>query len=546
MSAIGQSLRVHQAIARALVDNGVNTLFGLIGEANLYLTNSFIRDYGGKYVAAAHEAGAALMALGYSLQSDRLGVCTVTVGPAMVNTLTALVEGVKGSIPMLLLCGDTAVEDRDNIQSVSQREFITATGAGFEQLRSPASAVQDVATAMRRAVVERRPIALNMPADFQWCDVEYRPIHFRIPASYASVPEGAELDNAVGIIAAAKRPIILAGRGATSPEARGAVLRLADRIGAPVATTLKAKSLFQGEDYNLGFFGTLSTPATVECIIESDCVIAFGASLNPLTTSHGSFLDGKRLVQVNPESGEVGRNVRVDAGLVGDPAATADIILHWLDEAEIPSSGYRTDELRERIVGDLPAIDAFDEDGDGTVDYRRAMTCLDQSLPADRILVTDGGRFDRYVWRAFTVPGPRSFIPTGNFGSIGLGLSHAIGACVAQKDRPVVLITGDGGFMHGGLCEFNTAVRHGADLIVIVGNDGCYGAEHLHFQKRGLDPGLSFFDWPDLAPVAIALGGQGVTVRSTSDLAAAEEAIKGRSGPLLIDVKLDPERIPAF
>ena len=141
-------MKVHAAIAKALIDNGIDTLFGLVGDANLFLVDSFVREYGGKFVSAAHEAGATLMALGYSAVAGKIGVVTVTRGPALVNTLTPMVEGVKGSLPIVLLCGDTAIEDRDNLQKVPQRELIVATGAGFEQLRSPNTLSEDIATAL--------------------------------------------------------------------------------------------------------------------------------------------------------------------------------------------------------------------------------------------------------------------------------------------------------------------------------------------------------------------------------------------------------------
>jgi thiamine pyrophosphate-dependent acetolactate synthase large subunit-like protein len=164
-------------------------------------------------------------------------------------------------------------------------------------------------------------------------------------------------------------------------------------------------------------------------------------------------------------------------------------------------------------------------------------------LPADRVVVTDGGRFMRQAWTTVKAPNPASFLTTVNFGSIGLGLSHAVGASFAANGRPTVLVTGDGGFMHGGLIEFNTAVRYKADLIVIVCNDGAYGAEHIHFTNRQMDPSQIFFDWPDFAPLAIALGGEGVTIRCAADFAPAFAAIASRRSPLLIDVKLDPDRI---
>ena len=544
-SSTDQAPTVHQAIARSLGHNGISTIFGLMGDANMYFVNSFIRDCGGRFVAAAHEAGATMMALGYAAIADTPGVCSVTHGPGMTNTITGLVEGVKGSLPLVMICGDTDVVDLENPQNVAQREFVVDAGAGFEQLRSPRTVSQDVVRVLKRAMVEHRPIVLNVPFDLDWKSAgDYKPVRVRIPDSRATVSSSDDLDTAIGIIATAKRPIILVGRGATSSAARQSILTLAKRIDAPVMTTLKAKDLFRGEEFNLGICGTISTPLTVDTVLESDCIVSFGASLNKYTMSHGAFLKDKRVIQVNVEPSEVGKNVDVSAGLVGDPAAVADLIVHWLDEAEVSPSGFRTEELKEKIAASIPEPSGGAEHGDATVDYRQALLHLDQILPQDRVLVTDGGRFMVEAWKNLGVPGPRSFLTTINFASIGLGLSHGIGASYAAPGRPVVVVCGDGGFMHGGLSEFNTAVRHKIDLIVLVCNDGAYGAEHCKFLSRQMEPNATLFEWPDLAPVAIALGGEGITIRSQNDWRMAAQAIGRRSKPLLIDIKLDPYRVP--
>lgn len=542
---MSQPSYVHQALARALVDNGVDTIFGLMGDANMYLVDSFIRDCGGRFVSAANEAGAIMMALGYASLSGRPGVCSVTHGPGLTNTITGIVEGVRGSVPLVLLCGDTDVVDRENLQSAPQREFITDAGAGFEQLRSSRTVAQDVACVLRRAIVERRPIALNAPLNLDWSPVEdYRAVRVHVPERRATVTASEDFDNAIGILAAARRPVVLAGRGAAAPEARDALLRLAARIEAPLITTLKAKDLFRGEEFNLGICGTVSTDAAVEAMTACDCLIAFGASLNKYTLSHGSFARGKRIVQVNLEPTEIGRNIPVDAGLVGDPADVADLIVHWLDKAEIAGSGSRTQELSDSIAGDVVERAARSDHGDGTMDYRQSLLRLDALLPEDRVVVTDGGRFMVEVWKRIGVRGPEDFLTTINFASIGLGLSHAIGGTFARPDQPVVIFCGDGGFMNGGLAEFNTAVRHNADLIVVVCNDGAYGAEHHKFLNRQMEPSSITFDWPDFAPVAIALGGEGVTVHADTDWALVAHAIERRTRPLLIDLKLDPARVP--
>jgi thiamine pyrophosphate-dependent acetolactate synthase large subunit-like protein len=533
------SMKVYQAVARALADNGVDTIFGLIGEANLFMVDSFVRDAGGRFIAASNEAGAASMALGYSLIAGKPGICSVTAGPAVTNTITALVEGVKGSIPMVLLCGETGAEDLEHTQKIDHRPFIAGAGAGYERLRSPNTVGVDVARALRRAWIERRPIALSLPIDFDWCETKYESARNRTLENKSFVAESEELDNAIGIIAAAKRPVILVGRGASSPEAKEAILKLSRRIDAPIATTLKAKDLFRGESHDLGVFGTLSNPVTVDIIMESDCIIAFGASLNYRTTSRGSFVKGKRIVQINLEPSEIGKNVPADAGLIGDAAKVADLIVHWLNEAEIAPSGFCTAELRDRIAAENPDPAADQAHADGTVDYLRALIHLERALPADRVLVTDTGRIMPGACTNISATDPQSYITTTNFGSIGFGLTHAVGAACAANGRPVVVINGDGSFMHGGLAEFNTAVRHNLDLIVIVANDGAYGSEENIFRQKMVDATSSFFDWPEFAPLAIALGGEGIAIRSELDFDSVKEAIRNRSKPLLIDIKLD-------
>jgi thiamine pyrophosphate-dependent acetolactate synthase large subunit-like protein len=536
-------LKFHAAVARALRDNGVDTLFGLLGDANLFLVESFVREQGGRFVAAAHEAGGALMGLGYSAISGKTGVATVTHGPGLSNTMTALVEGVKATLPLVLVCGDTAAGDRGHPQKIDQRAFVLTTGAGFEPLRSPKTLAEDVATAFCRAAAERRPIALNVPIDLQWLDVEYRPAPHEEPERSGSTVSGQELDDAAGIVAAAKRPIVLAGRGAIAPAARLALLRLADRTDALVATSLKGRDLFAGLPHDLGIFGTLSGPQTLEAILESDCVVAFGASLNRFTTDQGALLRGKRVVSVNAEAGDTAKFAKPDACVVGDPAVVAGAMVRLLDEAEIPPSGYRTEWLA-RTGGIKPTEPPARPHRPGTIDFPRALRRLDEIVPADRVVVTDAGRFAYETWKTIRTRDPRHYLLTMNSGSIGLGLPYAIGASVAAKDRLVLLVTGDGGFMHGGLAELNTAVRSKCNLVIIVFNDGSYGSEHVQLCDRNMDPGLSVMDWPDLAPLAEALGATGVTVRSMEDLERAASAIQRRQGPILVDVKIDPDAMP--
>jgi len=161
-------------------------------------------------------------------------------------------------------------------------------------------------------------------------------------------------------------------------------------------------------------------------------------------------------------------------------------------------------------------------------------------------VVSDGGRFMMESFRHLHPSDPRAYVLPLNFGSIGMGMGAAVGAAAGRRDQPVIMVAGDGGFMHGGLAEFATAARYGLDLIVVLCNDGSYGAEHIQFVNRGLDPSLSLFSWPDMAPLAEALGGEGVTVRSEEDLELAAKAIANRTRPLLIDLRLDVHHMSAM
>jgi acetolactate synthase-1/2/3 large subunit len=536
-------MKLHEATAKALIDNGIDTLFGLIGDANLFMVRAFVDEHGGRFVAAANEAGATLMAMGYAQTTGRPGVVSVTHGPGVTNALTALVEARKAQLPLLFLCGDTPAVAKAHFQNVDQREFILASGSGFEQVRAPATAVADLAVALRRAVLERRPVALNSPADFEWEEVEYEPAIAKFAENRPVLREGTDMDNAVGIIASARAPIVLAGRGAAYPEAEAALRRLAQRSGALLATTLKGRGLFADDPGNIGVFGTLSTPLAGDLIMQSDCIIAFGAGLNTFTAAKGPYLDGKRVIQCNLEADAVGAEITPDAGLVGDPAGIADAMVHWLDAAEIPPRGFRSAETFALLREQDPFANLEDTATATTVDLTRSLLSINAAVDRDRIFVCDVGRYVGQAWKAIEVSDPRHYVHTVHFGSIGLGVPCAIGASVAHPSRPVLLVTGDGGFMLGGLAEFHTAVRLGAKLIVVVCNDGGYGAEHVQYVSRGVDPSLALFDWPEFAAVAETLGGTGIAVRNGNDLERACALIAECAGPLLIDLKLDPERM---
>jgi thiamine pyrophosphate-dependent acetolactate synthase large subunit-like protein len=213
-----------------------------------------------------------------------------------------------------------------------------------------------------------------------------------------------------------------------------------------------------------------------------------------------------------------------------------------LDAADVPPSGFGTRELGGHVYA---APEPYEDVGtDSSVDLRTALDRIETIMPLDRTVVPDGGRFLIETWRRVRVLHPDSYVHAVSFGALGSGMAVAIGAAFGRPGHLVLHITGDGGFMMGGMNEFATAVREGVDLVVVVLNDSAYGAEHVQLMDRGLSPRLSQFDWPDFALVASALGGQGVSVRAAADLDQLGAMVLHRRAPLLIDVRLDPNRVP--
>jgi thiamine pyrophosphate-dependent acetolactate synthase large subunit-like protein len=458
-------------------------------------------------------------------------VATVTYGPAVTNTVTSLIAGARARTPMVLIAGDT--RDPLNLQNVEQAPIAAAAEAPFVEVRSVETWQDDVRGAFQLAVAQSRPIFLNIPVDLMWADVEdfeARQWHARADQKY---PHEDALDAALGAVASARRPVILAGRGAMDPGARAALVELGDVLGAPLFTTLEANGLFDDEPYAGGIFGGLATDDGLAAIVESDCVLSFGAGLNRFTTERDSLLDGKSVIVCNDDPERARRDIPTSFVVEGDAEMVAQSMVKLLREAEIGTTGYR-DSVGYAATPEKQAAETWG--------LQSAFTVIDEMLPRDQIMVYDAGRFLVTAYRAFSTVGRRRVVSSMQFGSIGMGMGYAIGAAVAAPDRPVALVVGDGGYMLGGFTELTTAIRYGLDVTVFVVNDGCYGAEYIQFEAKNMDASLSVLEWPDFAAVAKAAGGAGFRATSLHELREAVRAEAG-PGPRLIDMRFDPATI---
>jgi acetolactate synthase-1/2/3 large subunit len=529
-------MKGYTAVANAFRDADVDTMFGVMGDGNMFYLGAF-KDSGGRYIGAVDEGGALSMADGFA-RLQGLGVASVTHGPGAANTINALIEAVRANSPLVLITSTTPGRRGQN-QQISLEELLTPTGAEYHRVLAVDHVVDDVSMVLARVASSRRPIVLDIPIDLQMLDVDYQPSRLKRHARVAAPPVDDDLDVALGIIASARRPLILAGRGAVLAEAGPALVRLADAIGAPLATTASAKGLFRGHPYNLGLMGDCGVPWAVGEMAQADCVVAFGAGLNVHTTADKGMLDGRTVVHVDTDASAIGRHAAVDAAVVGDARATAEMMVRQIEEAGVKATRFREDRLGAGVLDRDHSLDYQDQSGSAFMDARTALISLERLLPEDRVVVTDGGRFIVPTWRYLHASHARDFIHTMAWQSIGLANATAIGAAAASPGRLTVCIAGDGGAMMG-LIEFSTAVRHDLPYALIVINDGAYGVEYTKFQDYGFDPKYSLYDWPELADVARSLGGAGHTVRTHTDLETAVAGLSNLTRPTLIDIKVDP------
>lgn len=512
-------------------------MFGLLGDGNMQYCAEYM-DRGGRFIGAIHEGNAVSMADGHARETDRVAVVSVTHGPAVTNTMTALTEAVRAGTPLLLLTGDTPLK-RDFVQQIDLPTAAALAGASYRRTLRAEHVVDDLVQALRHVQNTRTPMIFDLPSAMLNAEVDYSPSRHSVEPVVSPAPAEDPLDTAVGVMASSQRPVVLAGIGAVRAGAREALVALAETIGAPLATTLLAKDYFAGVPGNLGVCGTVSHDVAVEAIASSDCLVVFGASLNDYTAAHGDLVRGKAIVQVDTRVAAIGRYWPVDAGIVGDATTTAMAMRQMLLEAEVPAREYNSAGLRQRLEALDPADDFRAEVRPGFVDMRSAIIALDKALPANRSVVTDTGRFMRAPWKYLHVGGTGRFHHTVNFGSIGLGLATAMGVASAGRAELTVAVAGDGGVAMS-FMELATAVREQWPLVVIVLDDGCYGAEYTKLAEAGQDPAYSLLQWPDLAEVAQSLGCEAITVTSDADLESATKLVEEGRLPLVIDVKADP------
>ncbi|HXS61860.1 MAG TPA: thiamine pyrophosphate-binding protein [Streptosporangiaceae bacterium] len=541
-------MQVTDAVAEVLAGFGVDTVFGVVGSGNFHVTNALIAR-GARFVAARHECGAASMADGWARITGRPGIVSLHQGPGLTNALTGITEAAKGRTPMVVLAADVASSNKLSNFKIDVDALARGIGAVSAKLHSPGFAVDDTIRAYQMAASERRTVVLALPLDIQAAECESpadRPRQASMPTwarSSGPKPDEASAERLAAAIRRAERPVFIAGRGARVAQARTALELLGERGGALLATSAAAKGLFRGSPWDLDVSGGFASPLAAELIGEADLIVAWGCSLNMWTTRHGHLIGEETvLAQVDLERKAIGAHRPVHIGVVGDVAATAQMVTALLDEPDRP--GYRSVELRERLAREIRWRDVpYDDEGDGErIDPRTLSIALDDLLPAERIVAIDSGNFMGYPSMFLSVPDSEGFCFTQAYQSVGLGLASAIGSAIANPDRLIVAALGDGGALMG-ISELETAVRLNLPMVIVVYDDEAYGAEVHHFGPGGHPLDTVRFPPADLAQIARGYGCAAARVRQRGDLAPVREWLDGpRDRPLLIDAKITSSR----
>jgi acetolactate synthase I/II/III large subunit len=462
-------------------------------------------------------------------------------GPGLTNALTGLAEAAKSRTPLLVLAAE-ATQTTSNFH-IDQAALAAAVGMIPDRVTAASTVRNDLRRAYRTALIERRAVLLSLPLDVQAQTLPDTPMPpvAGWPRLWPAPELIAEVADA---LAAARRPVFLAGRGARG--AKHDLTDLAARTGALLATSAVARGLFRGDPFDLDVSGGFATPVAAGLISDADLVIAWGCALSMWTTRHGTLIGpDTTVIQVDASPGALGLHHRVDLGIPSDTGTAARAVLAELDRRGQHAQAYRTPETARRLAAagrwrDVPFEPAAEP---GRIDPRSLTIALDDLLPAQRTVATDSGNFMGYPAMFLDVPDEDGFVFTQAFQSVGLGLATALGAAIARPGRLTVAALGDGGALMGA-SELETAVRLGLrDLLVVVYDDEAYGAEVHHFGPHGDSLANVEFPPADIAAIARGYGYAAVTVRAAEDLAPVTSWLAGpRTAPMLIDAKVTKAR----
>jgi acetolactate synthase-1/2/3 large subunit len=548
-----------RALAEMLRLAEVGPMFGMGGFQLLPFYDA-LAQLGLRHFLINDERCGAFAADAYARVTNRPGVCDGTLGPGATNLVTALIESLNAGVPIIALAGDTnrAHSWKNMTQECRQAEILRPAVKELIRVEMTSRIPELLRRAFAVATSGRPgPVLLDVPEDVCHGEHDFAPADFAIDPSTLSIParrvrpDRADIARAAALIARAERPLLLVGGGIHLSAGYAALLAFAEAQSIPVAHTMSGKGGIPcTHPLSVGLFGRYSRIAN-ELIEASDCLVVVGCKLGEIATKrYGLPPDRIPLIHLDILAEEIGRCARADVALWGD----ARVGLEDLAEA-LAGDAKQAREARAGYVAEIPSrMTSWREEAaerlnseERPIHMARLCSELNKALPADSVLVADGGFAGHWTGLLYDTKLPgRHFMPDRGLASIGYGLPGGIGAALAAPATPAVAITGDGGF-NMMLGELETARRAGIGLTIVVVNNAASGyvkaLQHAMFRGRYQSSDLVEMDY---AAIARAMGCNGVRVEDPGRLRdALRTGLNERARPTVLDVIVtrDPARM---
>lgn len=501
-------------VIETLRNYGVDTVFGIPGTHNLEFYRP-LRSLGVRPVTTRHEQGAGYAADGWSLQTGRPGVVITTSGPGLLNALSAAGTAYCESRPMILLSPGPARghEFADAGTLHETKDQLGAASAIVEwgrRVRSAEEAVEAVHDAFALFASGRpRPVYLEVPLDLleEETDLPAEALAAR-PAPAPAAPDPQKIAEAARLLANAADPVILAGGGSRGATAE--LRALAERLGAPVVTTLNAKGVLD-EHHPLSLGSNLRLAAARNRARDADVLLVVGSKLGEAELWVEKLEARGRVVRIDVLESQLDKNQRADIGIVADAAVALSALLGALGPGE-PRGDARVAETLDAVAAECRELSAVNTE---------LADVIAAALPDDAIVATDSSQIAYWgLLNRLRVASPNSTPYMATYATLGYGLPAAIGSRIARPDRPVFAVVGDGALMFS-LQEFMTAAEQRLDLTVIVVDNGGYAEIKQNEVDAGIAPIAVDLAQPDWVALAAAFGGTGHRAESASALAEA-------------------------
>jgi len=548
-----------EVVVEMLKRFGVEMMFGLPGDqTDIY--DALYRHPGIRHVLVRHEQAAAHMADAYARTTGKVGICDAAVGPGATNLVSGISEAFASGIPVIAMISDIRTDwrGRDSFQEIDQvNVFKPITKKAFS-VDHVARIPEFVTRAFQIATTGRPgPVLLDFPLDvlkgehaFTSSDLEVDGRYGQFPANRLT-PPAEDIAAAADALLAAKRPIILAGGGVVASGAMEEVQELAEMLDVPVATTYMGKgTLAEDHSLSLGPFGLIGRPATNEYVLQADFALALGTRFTNVDTVAWRVPDKKtRIVQIDIEPTQIGRNYFADQALPGDIKAVLRSMLDIIKSHGAVTKTSQREEVsaltsRWRKESGIECAIAQDNDA-SPVHPLQVIRALRNTMKPDDTIICDSGFNQIWGGQYFEVRKPgRTYMGPRGFGVMGFSLPAAIAHSLANPDQRVVALCGDGGFAMV-IQELETALRNGANITVCIMNNSYLqfirDNQRLLFNSRFISTEFSELDY---ASIARAFGCMGIRVERSGDLERAfSEAIASKQ-TAVVDVRVMGDVVP--